>query len=260
MLKLSTAFVRHVSLLQPSSTQLAAIVPGITAAAAACARCCHKKVGSHALATLLAILAAAASETGAGAAAGSQQQHVVQEVVASHGHVIAAGALGALLVASPLPRLQKVSSVLLDLAVLANIVEQQQQLTVGQLQHLHQPAAVHTAGVLHRWLLQATQGLPLTASEAAELAAACAGLLGAAPAQQQQAAGSSSSAAVSGGVDGSSSSMVRHAVPVPASRSYVAARRLKKKLRDFAERHMRTSTPLVQQVGSPPPPAPQSQQ
>lgn len=250
ILKLSAAWVRHSSILQPSSSQLTAVLPSTIAATAACARCCHKKVGSCALAVLLALLSTAAEGC-------ATQQHF-QEVVAGHAMLIAYGALGALLVPSPLPRLQKVSSVLLELAALAALVEQpghatthaatQQQAhaafengiapaansALGSQLPLQQPngcvsnTATTTApqGVLHGWLLQAMQGFvpaPLTAHEAADFAAACAGLLVTTP--------SAHVPGVDGGCVGTRQ--------LPASRSYVAARRLKKRLRDFAEKHMR---------------------
>lgn len=243
VLKLSAAFIRHSSLLQPSSSQLSSVLPCIIAAAAACARCCHKKVGSCALTTFMALLMAAA------AGSGSQQQ-LLQDLVASHGALIAYGALGALLVPSPLPRLQKVCSILLELAALASLVEmsgrhqdlpegfsldkQQQQLSGGCIRGT--PAAP-SPGVLQAWLCQATQGYvptPLSSTEAADLAAVCAGLL----------ASTAQASAANGGGGGDSSSS-RPAVP--ASRSYIVARRLKKRLRDFAEKHMRTAAALPHQ-------------
>jgi len=244
VLKLSAAFIRHCSLLQPSSSQLSSVLPCIIAAAAACARCCHKKVGSCALTTFMALLTAAA------AGSGSQQQ-LLQDLVASHGALIAYGALGALLVPSPLPRLQKVCSILLELAALASLVEtsgrhqglpqdsssdkqqQQQQLSGGCVRGT--PAAP-SPGVLQAWLWQATQNYvptPLSSTEAADLAAVCAGLL----------ASTAQASAASGGGDSSS----RSRSAVPASRSYIVARRLKKRLRDFAEKHMRTSAALPHQ-------------
>lgn len=249
VMKLSTAWVKHNSILQPSHSQLAAVLPCVVAAVAACVRCCHKKVGSCALGALLCLLSAASGA----AESGSQQQ--LQETVAAHAALLAYGALGALLVPSPLPRLQKVSSVLLELAVLASQVDQS-CMPIQSLQHLcvgggmlaaapfvgQQPAATATAGqaaatgpqaTLHTWLAKATQGfvpVPLSAAEAADLAAACAGLL----VSTTQHAGEGSS---------SSSSRARQ---VPVSRSYVAARRLKKRLRDFAERHMRTCAAQAQ--------------
>lgn len=250
-MKLSTAWVKHNSILQPSTSQLAAVLPCVIAAVAACARCCHKKVGSCALSALLSLLSAASGA----AESGSQQQ--LQETVAAHAALLAYGALGALLVPSPLPRLQKVSSVLLELAMLASQVDQSCMPTQG-LQHLcvgggmlaaglftgqqppptgactgtTQAAATGPQAILHVWLAKATAGfvpVPLSATEAAELAAACAGLL-------------VSTAQHAGGGESSSS----RARQVPASRSYVAARRLKKRLRDFAERHMRTCAAQAQ--------------
>lgn len=250
ILRLSAAWVRHSAILQPSSAQLAAALPSIITAAATCARCCHKKVGSAALATLVALLTTAVT-------AGPGQPF--EEVVASHAVLVGSAALGALLVPSPLPRLQKVCSLLLELAALASLVEQPgtHTGTISQQQHgadvgvsgvmapahssisaqqqlqdrshgaFHLPAA-RTQGILHSWLLQATQPFvpaALSAQEAADLAAACAGLLASSPA-----------AALDSG-DGSS--QCRQA---PASRSYVAARRLKKRLRDFAEKLMRTQS------------------
>lgn len=253
VMKLSTAWVKHNSILQPSISQVASVLPCVVAAVAACARCCHKKVGSCALVALLALLSAASGA----AESGPQQQ--LQETVAAHAALLAFGALGALLVPSPLPRLQKVSSVLLELAVLASQVDQSSMPTQG-LQHLcvggsmlaaapftnqqpattgtctgaAQPAATGPQATLHMWLALATSGfvpVPLSATEAAELAAACAGLL----VSTAQHAGA--------GAGSSSSSRARQ---VPASRSYVAARRLKKRLRDFAERHMRTCAAQAQ--------------
>lgn len=193
---------------------------------------------------------------------GTQQQ--LQEVVTGHAVLIAFGALGALLVPSPLPRLQKVSSVLLELSALAALAEQpslinnisalEHDLSVvgttgtgslgapssSQLQQLQPNGCVSNAqasasgaqGLLHSWLLQAMQGFvpaPLSAQEAADLAAACAGLLVSTP--QGRPAGMDGVSA-----DGNGSRCRQ----VPASRSYVAARRLKRRLRDFAEKHMRS--------------------
>jgi hypothetical protein len=221
ILKLSAAWVRHSSVLQPSTSQLTAVLPRIIAAAATCARCCHKKVGTCALAALVAVLTTAAAE-----GCGSQQ---LQEIVTSYAVLIASGVLGGLLVPSPLPHLQKVSSALLELAALAAVVDQADQLGAGAGTVFGAPARSHLSGRLHQWLLQATQGFvpaPLSAGEAADFAAACAGLLVVTPPPAGQPAG----------VDGSNGSR-----QVPASRSYVAARRLKKRLRDFAEKHMRCS-------------------
>lgn len=223
ILKLSAAWARHSSVLQPSTSQLTAVLPGIIAAAAACARCCHKKVGTCALAALVAVLTTAAAED-----CGSQQ---FQEIVTGHAVLIASGVLGGLLVPSPLPRLQKVSSALLELAALAAVVDHTlpDQPRAGAGTVFGTPTRSHL-GHLHQWLLQATQGFvpaPLSAGEAADFAAACAGLLVATPPTGQPA-----------DVDGGSGSR-----QVPASRSYVAARRLKKRLRDFAEKHMRRTQP-----------------
>lgn len=257
--KLSTAFLRHCSILQPSSTLLSVMLPSVITAAATCAGCCHKRVGSCALATLLALLAAAAE----GAAGG--QQCLVQ-VVVDHGPVVAHGALGALLVPAPLPRLQKVSSILLELATLANTVEQlgggttttgaagptssaaagsghgldQQQLSSWANTNAH-ARGTSAYALLQAWLSQATQRFTptlLTASEAAELATTCAALLAGTPGGAADVGG--------GGADGSSSrsSSSRH---VPPSRSYVVSRRLKKRMRDFAEKHMRSCCASVTQ-------------
>lgn len=224
ILKLSAAWARHSSVLQPSTSQLTAVLHGIIAAAATCARCCHKKVGTCALAALVSVLTTAAA-----GGCGSQQ---FQGIVTGHAVLIASGVLGGLLVPSPLPRLQKVSSALLELAALAAVVDQTlpDQLRAGGGTVFGTPTRSHLGGRLHQWLLQAMQGFvpaPLSAGEAADFAAACAGLLVATPPTGQPADG-----------DGGSGSR-----QVPASRSYVAARRLKKRLRDFAEKHMRSAQP-----------------
>jgi hypothetical protein len=267
ILKLSAAWVRHSSILQPSNSQLTAVLPSIISTAAACTRCCHKKVGSCALAVLASLLATAAE------ACGTQQQ--LQELVVGHAVLIAYGALGALLVPSPLPRLQKVSSVLLELAALAALAEHS-SLTIGvsAIRHdlttgmspisydlslaatasagplgapsssqLHQfqvngcvssPASAPGAQeLLHSWLLQAMQGFvpgPLSAQEAADFAAACAGLLVSTPPGRP----AGTMEGVSADRNGS------RCRQVPASRSYAAARRLKRRLRDLAEKHMRS--------------------
>lgn len=239
VLKLSAAYARCMSILQPSSSQAAAILPNMIAAASACAGCCHKKTGSSALNMLIAVL------TGAGPLA-----LLLQQVVAQHGALIAFGAFSALLVPSPLPRLQKVSSVLLELAAFAARVEHSSTAAAQRGSHaggVNGFAAALASGSTNRqrgaeqsglysWLSQATQGFvpaALSAQEAADLAAACAGLLCSSATRQADA---DSASCAAGGL---------RARQVPASRSFAAARRLKKRLRDFAEKHMRKSHSAV---------------
>jgi hypothetical protein len=89
------------------------------------------------------------------------------ELVAARAPLVARGPLSALLVPSPLPRLNKVSAVLLELASVAAAC------SAG-------PGGGQPAELLHRWLAQAVQGFvpqQLSQADATSLAGACAGLL-----------------------------------------------------------------------------------
>jgi hypothetical protein len=200
LLKLYTCFAKHGRRLHANSATVG-ILRQATAAAASCAGCCHRKVASSALSLLSAVPVAASCE-------GPQQRQLL-ELVCAQGADIVRGVIAALLAPSPLPRLQKASAVLLDMAGIADQVSSSSNgaTAAGTQQQRHQE-------LLHGWLAHAAAAyVPgcMGAAEAARLSQECCVLL----------CGSS------GGVQ--------------ASRSYMVARRLKKLLRDFAERHMRAS-------------------
>jgi hypothetical protein len=140
------------------------------------------------------------------------QQRQLLELVCAQGADIVRGVIAALMAPSPLPRLQKASAVLLDMAGIADQVSSSSSgATAAGAQHHQQQQHQE---LLHGWLAHAAAAyVPgcMGAAEAARLSQECCVLL----------CGSS------GGVH--------------ASRSYMVARRLKKLLRDFAERHMRAS-------------------
>jgi hypothetical protein len=201
VLKLYACFAKHGRRLHANSATVG-ILRQATAAAASCAGCCHRKAASSALSLLSAVPVAASCE-------GPQQQHLL-ELVCVQGADIVRGVFGALLAPSPLPRLQKASAVLLDMAVVADQIcssRIEALATAGQSQHPQQQQ------LLHGWLMRGAGAYApkcMSAAEAARLAEECSVLL-----------------CSTGGVH--------------ASRSYMVARRLKKLLRDFAERHMRPS-------------------
>ncbi|KAF6260657.1 hypothetical protein COO60DRAFT_876514 [Scenedesmus sp. NREL 46B-D3] len=210
LLKLYTCFAKHGRRLHASSATVG-ILRQATAAAASCAGCCHRKVASSALSLLSAVPVAASCE-------GPQQRQLL-ELVCAQGADIVRGVIGALLAPSPLPRLQKASAVLLDMAGVADQVSSSSgllnnngALAAGmQSQHLPQQQQQQ---LLHGWLVQAAgtyAAACISSAEAARLSEECSVLL----------------CSRSGGVH--------------ATRSYTVARRLKKLLRDFAERHMRPS-------------------
>jgi hypothetical protein len=109
-LRLGTAFVRHSLSLQPPH----AVVPLVDTAvsvATACAAACHRKVSSCSLSFLAALLAAAAQQGG--------PQVELCELLEVRGVTIMRAALLTLLAPSPLPRVHKVTSLLLELVGLA---------------------------------------------------------------------------------------------------------------------------------------------
>jgi hypothetical protein len=203
---LYTCFAKHGRRLHANSAT-AGILRQATAAAASCAGCCHRKVASSALTLLSAVPVAASCE-------GPQQRQLL-ELVCAQGVDIVRGVIGALLAPSPLPRLQKASAVLLDMAGVADQVSSSNSgAATGAGVQSQQQQQQQQQELLHGWLAHAAAAcVPrfISAAEAARLSQQCCVLL----------CGSS------GGVH--------------ASRSYMVARRLKKLLRDFAERHMRPS-------------------
>jgi hypothetical protein len=141
-LRLGTAFVRHSLALQPPH----AVVPLVDTAvsvATACAAACHRKVSSCSLSFLAALLAAAAQRGG--------PQVELCELLEAHGVAILRAALLTLLAPSPLPRVHKVTSLLLELVGLAqqgllqgpqgHQQQQQQQQQVGSPPGMQQWAA-----------------------------------------------------------------------------------------------------------------------
>lgn len=209
LLKLYACFAKHGRRLHANNATVG-IMRQATAAAASCAGCCHRKVASSALLLLSAVPVAASCE-------GPQQQQLL-ELVCVQGADIVRGVFGALLSPSPLPRLQKASAVLLDMAGVA----EQASNSSSSRGNAAVPAGMHgqhlqqhqqPQQLLHGWLTQGAGAFVPTcmnAAEAARLAEECSLLL-----------------CSSGGVH--------------AGRSYMVARRLKKLLRDFAEQHMRPS-------------------
>lgn len=111
-LKLSTAFVRHGMPLQPSSLSVACLGQAV-AVAVSCAACCHKKVATSALSLLSTVLA------GATLSGGGAKQAALVASTQQYGEAIVRGAICSLLSPSPLPRVHKVASILLDLATLS---------------------------------------------------------------------------------------------------------------------------------------------
>jgi hypothetical protein len=204
--KLTTKFVKHGRMFGPSSSASAAIEQAVSAAAG-CAACCHGKVASSALSLLNAVLDAANGSD-------SPQRQMLLEMVNKRGTQIAQAAFGALLAPSPLPRLHKASVVLLELA--AAVCQ-----TSNSSEHYSRDGArVGPSPAADKWNPSSLQTIFLQAAhvfvpkwvveqEASQVAVDCASLL------------SSGSG--------------------PQSRSYLVSRRLKKRLRDFAEMHMRSN-------------------
>lgn len=159
-LKLATCYLRHglPPHVQPGSTA-ACLVEGALSAGAACACCCHRKVAAAALTCLAAVLAAATGSECYAPALGA--------LVLARGQVLVAGLVGSLLAPSPLPRVHKVSAVLLDLASLC--------------QSAAAAPPVQPALQLRSWLTAAVASLPpgvVAADEARTMAEGWAALLG----------------------------------------------------------------------------------
>lgn len=210
ILKLYTTCFKYGTVLQHYSSTWAASIGQALATAVGCASCSHKKVARGALLLLSAVLTSAISE--------GPQHHVLLDVVFSQAVLVIKGVLGALLAPCPLPRLQMAANVLLELANIATVVcdqchRQQQQ------QGVNEPAEAQQ--MMYSWVVQAaSQFVPgsVTQAEAMQLAAVCSSLFN------------------SAGRAGET-----HSIREPVFRSYIPARKLKKVLRDFAERHTRAT-------------------
>lgn len=203
LLHLSACFVRNCCMLQPGASQLL-VLNTVLAAASSCAGCCHKRVGNAALGLLLALLTAATD---------ASQPPQLLSLVAAHGALCARGALSALMVC-PLPRLQKVCSLLLELAAVAAAAASTGASAPSK-------AAAQSQALLHGWLAAAADTFtpqPLSQQEAASLAQALSELL--LPATP---------------VDGRGGAAARGDGATRRHSSLLAARKLKRRLRDFAE-------------------------
>jgi len=205
-LRLSTALVRHAPALLITRSDLADCA---ALSAARCAGCCHRRVGSCALALLSALLAAAnagstsamaAAAAGGGSGGGgsdSQQEHgerPLAAVLARRGPELTRGLLLALLAPSPLPRVHKVAALLLELSNLAASIELRERQPEGQQAQL--------------WLAATLEALPEGAL---------------APGEAQA-------------VMSEWGPLLAHH---HSARSYVSLRRLRRIVREFAEQHAR---------------------
>ena len=261
-LRLATALMRHGLLLQPLSHNVLPLVEGAIAAAAACIVACHKKVATCGLTLLSAVVAAAA----AGGGNGTAMQGALVGVIVERGVGIVAALLGCLLAPSPLPRVHKISALLLDVASLLQLQVPKLQLqplqpgVVGMLQQGMQMLQLEqqvqlvggvgigggggaSCGGSYSYQQQQEKGdwVPGSWLMPYWLAAAVGGLIasGQLPLDEGRqlvvewgqllSGGGGGGNGVGNGVGGSKG----------ANRSYVLARKLKKWVREFAERHSR---------------------
>lgn len=264
-LRLSAAFLRRGPRLATAaggSTAAAACASLAEACALTAASCCgsnHKRVAILALGTLGAAVAAALEEGLFGEA--------LRRALLGHGERLVAALVAALLGPSPLPRVQKVSSLLLALAGLAadagNVAvncSAASSCSGASTAAAASGAAAAAAGTramecsgeapggagMRWWLAAALQRLPgglLKDGEGQALVTDLSGLLAA---HTRAAASRAATAATAGGWpangfdDGSAMAQDgRPPVTAVAGRSYLVSRKLKKALRDFAERHNR---------------------
>lgn len=207
ILKLYTVYAKHGKVLQHYSNTGVAVCEQALAAAVGCASCCHKRTASCALSVLSAVLAAAGGP-------GPQQQALLA-VVCSAGPHIVQGVLGALLAPSPLARLHKATTVVLELADAAAHAAAEQ--VFRQPSSAAHPPLQQT---MYSWLVQgASHYVPgtLSQSEVSRLAAECSSLF------------------ISGTAVPGPDATSRQ----PLIRSYMTARKLKRGLRNFAESHMK---------------------
>jgi len=177
------------------------LVDGAVAAAAACCGSNHRRVCAAALSALGAALAATGD--------GDAYADAARRVLVGRGPALGAGLLRALLAPSPLPRVQRVGALLTELASLAAAAEAPPPPAASSSAMQTEGSDAGPGGALLAcWLSGALAALPQGALAAGEGEALLADLL----------------ALLLGGSGG-------------GRRSYLAARRLKKVLREFAERH-----------------------